>query len=138
MVSFRRGRPRGTPPLTTATDPLQLLRRHAGALAAAARQIRAQVGDADLAGVIVTPGASHGDALRRLLRECHGDADAGHVCIGVVPTERLGDVLAGSRTEVAEASTQSSPVGIAIVVDTPSGLRVVPWLAGGDSVVPME
>lgn len=133
-MAFFRPAPRrrtGTPIL----DPWHLLRRHSDALATAAQGILSAHPDAQLAGLIVTPAAEHGDELRALLAACHGPSDPHMVCVGLVPRTRLAVLLhqdlGGGATALA---TRTVPqLLLPIVVAAPAGLRVGSVPCGRDA-----
>lgn len=120
---------------TPIMDPWQLLRQHSDALASAARGILTELADAQLAGVIVAPGADRGDELRALLAECHGTADPAAVCVGIVPRARVSAMLQEGPADEARAGAGGATPQqlLPIVVASSNGLRIgsVPCGLGG-------
>ena len=106
-------------------DPWHLLRHHGEALAQAASDILDLLPEAQLVAVIVTPDAVFGDALRVLLREFHGDPEPDRVCLGLLPRDRVANLLDGALPHCRTAlATHSVPQQLLpIVVATPNGAR---------------
>lgn len=123
MSTFRTTRLRRKP--TPSGDPWQLLRLYSCDLAEAARTVVRTCRGARVCGLIVTPDAVLGAALRALLWQCHGAADERATCVGLVEMSELVALLrkeAALLPTIAALRTVPEHV-LPILVATASGVR---------------